>query len=151
MACGQSFAAVRSGMAECTPNFRAAYDAAETTPRSSRCPPTTTGLPFSDGSNNSSTDTKKASMSTWKMVLFKACIRRKDAGADCTSDGTAWINFAHYDFETIRCGLGVVCERATTRELCSFDSLRLNRWVGQRRKAASSRLAINCPGTVVTE
>src|ERR1017187_4656121 len=55
-------------MAECTPNFRAAYDAAETTPRSSRCPPTTTGLPFSDGSNNSSTETKKASISTWKMV-----------------------------------------------------------------------------------
>src|SRR5271157_6163048 len=74
MACGQSFAAVRSGMAECTPNFRAAYDAAETTPRSSRCPPTTTGLPCSDGSNNSSTETKKASISTWKMVRGEVLI-----------------------------------------------------------------------------
>src|SRR3954464_15176722 len=59
-------------MAECTPNFRAAYEAAETTPRSSALPPTTTGLPFSDGSRSSSTETKNASMSTWKMVR---CIR----------------------------------------------------------------------------
>src|SRR5450432_1471869 len=71
MACGQSFSAVRSGMAECTPNLRASYDAAETTPRSPRCPPTTTALPFRDGSNSSSTETKKASMSTWKMVLAR--------------------------------------------------------------------------------
>src|SRR5256885_16602118 len=69
MACGHIFAAVRSGMAECTPNFRASQEAAETTPRSCRWPPTTTGLPFSDGSNSSSTETKKASMSTWKIVL----------------------------------------------------------------------------------
>src|SRR3954471_6622208 len=72
MAWGQSLYAVRSGMAECTPNFRAAYEAAETTPRSSGFPPTTTGLPFSEGSRSSSTETKKASMSTWKMVR---CIR----------------------------------------------------------------------------
>src|SRR5438270_4752861 len=58
-------------MAECTPNFRASYDAAETTPRSSRCPPTTTAFPFSDGSDSSSTDTKKASMSTWKIVFVR--------------------------------------------------------------------------------
>src|SRR5215469_9847705 len=68
MACGHCLAAVRSGMAECTPNLRASYEAAETTPRSSRCPPTTTAFPFSDGSYNSSTDTKNASMSTWKIV-----------------------------------------------------------------------------------
>ena len=71
MAWGQSLAAVRSGMAECTPNLRASYDAAETTPRSSRWPPTTTALPFSSGLNSSSTDTKKASISTWKIVLVK--------------------------------------------------------------------------------
>src|SRR3954469_13139743 len=59
-------------MAECTPNFRAAYEAAETTPRSFAFPPTTTGLPLSEGSRSSSTETKKASMSTWKMVR---CIR----------------------------------------------------------------------------
>src|SRR3954453_12152772 len=59
-------------MAECTPNFRAAYEAAETTPRSFALPPTTTGLPLSEGSRSSSTETKKASMSTWKMVR---CIR----------------------------------------------------------------------------
>src|SRR5215470_10888378 len=68
MAWGHSFAAVRKGMAECTPNLRASYEAAETTPRSWRCPPTTTGLPLRDGSKSSSTETKKASMSTWKMV-----------------------------------------------------------------------------------
>src|SRR5437868_12697000 len=75
MACGQSLYAVRSGIAECTPNFRAAYEAAETTPRSFGRPPTTTGLPRSEGSNSSSTETKKASMSRWKivfMVLFRA-------------------------------------------------------------------------------
>src|SRR5215468_7126069 len=60
-------------MAECTPNLRASYEAAETTPRSSRCPPTTTAFPFSDGSNNSSTETKKASISTWKIVLRNDC------------------------------------------------------------------------------
>src|ERR1039458_7672450 len=74
MACGHSLAAVRSGMAECTPNLRASYDAADTTPRSLRCPPTTTAFPFSDGSNTSSTDTKKASISTWKMVRCAAGI-----------------------------------------------------------------------------
>src|ERR1051326_6612680 len=72
MACGHCLAAVRSGMAECTPNLRASYDAAETTPRSWRCPPTTTALPFSEGSNSSSTETKKASMSTWKMGGVRA-------------------------------------------------------------------------------
>src|SRR5579862_8106596 len=53
-------------MAECTPNLRAAYDAADTTPRSLGRPPTTTGRPLSEGSNSSSTETKKASMSRWK-------------------------------------------------------------------------------------
>src|SRR5690349_9459753 len=72
MACGHSLAAVRRGMAECTPNLRASYEAAETTPRSSRCPPTTTAFPFNSGLNSSSTETKKASMSTWKIVLGKA-------------------------------------------------------------------------------
>src|SRR6185312_2199161 len=77
MACGQCFSAVRNGMAECTPNFRASYDAAATTPRSPRCPPTTTALPFNDGLNNSSTETKNASMSTWKIVLAAAFISQK--------------------------------------------------------------------------
>src|SRR6185369_5593668 len=68
IACGQSLYAVRSGIAEWTPKRRAAYDAADTTPRSFGLPPTTTGLPFSEGSYSSSTDTKNASMSTWKYV-----------------------------------------------------------------------------------
>src|SRR5450755_1459241 len=72
MACGQSLAAVRKGIAECTPNLRASYDAAETTPRSSHCPPTTTAFPVSSGADSSSTETKKASISTWKIVLGKA-------------------------------------------------------------------------------
>src|SRR5206468_12406782 len=58
-------------MAEWTPNLRASYEAAETTPRSSRCPPTTTAFPFSEGSKSSSTETKKASISTWKIVRVK--------------------------------------------------------------------------------
>src|ERR1700739_2379868 len=78
MACGHCLAAVRSGIAEWTPNLRASYDAAETTPRSSRCPPTTTAFPFSEGSKSSSTETKKASMSTWKMVLAKDDIEQKE-------------------------------------------------------------------------
>src|SRR5271165_5985184 len=62
-------------MAEWTPNLRASYDAAETTPRSSRWPPTTTALPLSEGLKSSSTETKNASISTWKMVLACADIR----------------------------------------------------------------------------
>src|SRR6266853_6733762 len=60
-------------MAECTPNLRAAYDAADTTPRSLGRPPTTTGWPLSEGSNSSSTETKKASISRWKndLMLFR--------------------------------------------------------------------------------
>src|SRR5580692_463211 len=81
MACGQSLYAVRSGMAECTPNLRAAYDAAETTPRSLRWPPTTTGLPFSDGSKSSSTDTKKASISTWKITRSISAIVEQEPAA----------------------------------------------------------------------
>src|SRR5579864_2168999 len=70
MACGHNLYAVRRGMAECTPNLRAAYDAADTTPRSLGRPPTTTGWPLSEGSNSSSTETKKASMSRWKNDLM---------------------------------------------------------------------------------
>ncbi len=33
-------------------------------------PPTTTGLPLSEGSNSSSTETKNASISRWKYVRF---------------------------------------------------------------------------------
>ena len=46
---GQSLPAWRSGIAECTPNFRASYDAALTTPRSLGPPPTITGLPRYSG------------------------------------------------------------------------------------------------------
>src|SRR5450755_2110080 len=90
MACGQSLAAVRSGMAECTPNLRASYDAAETTPRSSRCPPTTTAFPFSSGLDSSSTDTKKASISTWKIVLVKLVMDRH-AGARLILPTLKWV------------------------------------------------------------
>src|SRR5258708_29463839 len=87
-------------MAECTPNLRASYDAAETTPRSSRCPPTTTAFPFNSGSNSSSTETKKASIATWKIVWGKVLMGQavhrsrldftKTAGVrDCASAGQA--------------------------------------------------------------
>jgi hypothetical protein len=40
-------------------------------------------------------------MSTWKMVLARACIRRKGAGADCTSGGRDDINFTPDDVPRI--------------------------------------------------
>ena len=55
MPSGQRRAAVRSGIAEKTPNARASYEAALTTPRSPGRPPTMTGLPRSDGSSSCST------------------------------------------------------------------------------------------------
>src|ERR1700693_4788629 len=80
MACGHILYAVRRGMADCTPNLRAAYDAADTTPRSLGRPPTTTGLPLREGSNSSSTETKKASMSRWKNDLMVFGPLRREAG-----------------------------------------------------------------------
>ena len=66
---GQSAAAVRRGMAEWTPNRRASYDAALTTPRSSGPPPPTmTGRPRSSGWSRCSTAAKNASRSTCRMV-----------------------------------------------------------------------------------
>src|SRR5580704_9444329 len=103
MACGHNLAAVRSGIAEWTPNFRAAYDAADTTPRSFRCPPTTTGLPFSDGSNSSSTDTKKASMSTWKIVRCGVILR--DCSAELQLGCSAGLQ-THPDLQSPKNGRG---------------------------------------------
>src|SRR6188472_2442014 len=51
-------------MADRTPYFRASYDAVETTPRPP-VPPTTTGLPRSDGLSRCSTAAKNASRSRW--------------------------------------------------------------------------------------
>ena len=65
-ACGQRRWAVASGRAEWTPKRRASYEAAITTPRALASVPvaTMTGLPRSSGRRRSSTETKKASMST---------------------------------------------------------------------------------------
>ncbi len=52
---GQSRFAVAVGIAEWTPNLRASYDAAATTPRRSS-PPTITGFPRSSGRSSTSTD-----------------------------------------------------------------------------------------------
>ena len=51
---GHNLRARTEGMAECTPERRASYDALVTTPREP-VPPTITGLPLSDGSFNTST------------------------------------------------------------------------------------------------
>ena len=51
------------GIAEYTPNTRASYEAAATTPRDTE-PPTRTGLPRSDGSSRWATAAKNASRST---------------------------------------------------------------------------------------
>src|SRR5688500_6133125 len=58
-------------MAENTPWTRASELAAATTPRPP-VPPTTTGWPRRAGRRSSSTDTKNASMSTWRIVLVPA-------------------------------------------------------------------------------
>src|SRR5947207_8739328 len=63
MACGHSCSARLMGIAERTPNLRAAYVQDETTPRSSGRPPTTIGCPRHSGCSSSSTDAKKASRS----------------------------------------------------------------------------------------
>jgi hypothetical protein len=55
MPAGQSRIARDAGIAECTPNFLASYDAAQTTLRSPG-QPTITGFPFSEGSSRCSTD-----------------------------------------------------------------------------------------------
>ena len=51
-------------IAECTPNARASYEQAATTPRPSGEPPTITGNPLSSGLSSCSTDAKNASIST---------------------------------------------------------------------------------------
>ncbi len=55
-ACGQRRWAWEMGMAECTPNFRASYEQADTTPRWPGRAPTITGRPLSDGSSSDSTE-----------------------------------------------------------------------------------------------
>jgi len=52
------------GIAECTPNCRAAYEQDAITPLLPGCPPTANGFPISNGSSSSSTEQKKASKST---------------------------------------------------------------------------------------
>src|SRR6266853_627726 len=108
IACGHCLAAVRSGMAECTPNFRASYEAADTTPRSSRCPPTTTALPFSAGLKSSSTDTKKASISTWKMVR-EADIHFRRYTTATRPKGETFPVFLHPMGTALAAGLGAIC------------------------------------------
>ncbi len=66
-ACGQRDRASRVDIADRTPKTRASYDAVATTPRPPT-PPTTTGLPRSDGLSRCSTAAKNASRSTWRIV-----------------------------------------------------------------------------------
>ena len=76
MASGHNRFARDDGIAENTPNRRASYEAAATTPLFPS-PPTTTGLPTSSGRCSSSTATKNISMSTCAMV--------RDISPDCVS------------------------------------------------------------------
>src|SRR6185503_5954619 len=82
---GQSRMAWLIGMADRTPKTRASYDAAATTPRLCGSPPTTTGLPFKEGSSSCSTEAKKASMSTW-MILRTGAGRWRAAAAGVAMD-----------------------------------------------------------------
>ena len=63
IAWGHRRRASAAGMADLMPNLRAAYEAVDTTPRPSGSPPTTSGLPASEGSSSTSTAAKKASRS----------------------------------------------------------------------------------------
>ena len=65
---GHNLWAIKTGIADFTPNFLASYEHVETTPRS-LTPPTITGLPLSCGLSNCSTEAKKASISTCKIIL----------------------------------------------------------------------------------
>ena len=82
---GKGDPAVTRGMAEWMPNSRASQLAAETTPRRLGWPPTTTGLPRSSGRSSSSTETKKASISTCRMGVASpasgaaSCLARNEA------------------------------------------------------------------------
>ena len=65
-ALGQRRRASWAGIAERTPKTRASYEAVATTPRWPT-PPTTTGLPRSEGLSRCSTEAKKASRSRWSI------------------------------------------------------------------------------------
>ena len=82
--CGQSRHAVRSGIAECTPNVACLVARRATTPRwVGSPPPTITGFPRSSGRSRCSTAAKNASRSTWRMV------RRAHAREFCAPRDTA--------------------------------------------------------------
>ena len=70
-------------MAERTPYFLASYDAVATTPRPP-VPPTTTGLPRSDGLSRCSTAAKNASRSRWRTEAWSR------TGATYRAAPTAW-------------------------------------------------------------
>ena len=71
---GHILTATAIGMADFTPKARASYEADRTTERSAGNP-TITGFPLSSGRVRSSTDTKKASMSTCMMQLRRSSRR----------------------------------------------------------------------------
>src|SRR5215204_5634499 len=80
-------------MAERTPKVRASYDAVATTPRTP-VPPTTTGLPRSDGLSRCSTEAKKASRSRCSnegsrrtlSLLTSSCQRRTQQWPGCAPE-----------------------------------------------------------------
>jgi hypothetical protein len=75
---------MKPGMAERTPNFRAAYEAVDIMPR----PPTAKGRPHSEGLSSSSTAAKNASMSTCSQVRARS--REASSSARCASTAAAW-------------------------------------------------------------
>ena len=73
LACGQSCIAIRIGIAERTPKYRASYEHEATTPLSP--PPTMSGIPSNCGFSSLAQETKKVSKSMWTMerCIFKNC------------------------------------------------------------------------------
>ena len=79
---GHILSARAIGIADRTPNLRAAYEQEETTPRPSGLPPTANGFPSRLGSRSTSTAQKKASRSRCRIL--------RAVGTDPTPLNSAW-------------------------------------------------------------
>jgi len=122
IASGHNLFARDDGIAENTPNRRASYDAAATTPRLPS-PPTTTGLPTSSGRRSSSTATKNISISTCAMVR---------------EDSPVVVSTMCITIRQLRCCRAhLACSRTTTFSTsfypCSSNCIRRNFDFGYRR------------------
>src|SRR4030042_1336358 len=99
--CGQSRCASRTDIAERTPNRLASYEAVLTTPREPGSPPTMTGLPASSGWSPTSTEAKKASMSTW-MTRVTRLPPRAGSGGQIVNEFLGQVTQIHQPANLVR-------------------------------------------------